>query len=129
LDLYSANSLKEQSLGRHVTPLGHIILIPSQPVFALTPESCVLSGEANTHFIVFGMSRLGLERTQVFDKRKCGIVSSFIVDNHRLFCSHYSAKNQIFTSNLKMATIRKKKNNSKLCNQIGFGLVGLVYGV
>jgi len=34
LDLYSASSLKQQSAGRHVAPLGHIILIPSQPVFA-----------------------------------------------------------------------------------------------
>jgi hypothetical protein len=31
LDLYSASSL----LDRHVAPLGHIILIPSQPVFSL----------------------------------------------------------------------------------------------
>jgi len=36
LDFYSASSLK-QSAGRHVSPLGHIILIPSQPVFALSP--------------------------------------------------------------------------------------------
>ena len=34
LDSYSASSLKQQSVDRHVTPLGHIILIPSQPVFA-----------------------------------------------------------------------------------------------
>jgi hypothetical protein len=44
--LYSANSLKQQSEGRHVAPLGHIILIPSQPVCALSPYCCVLSGEA-----------------------------------------------------------------------------------
>jgi hypothetical protein len=37
LDFYSANSLKQHSTGRHVAPLGHIILIPSQPVFALFP--------------------------------------------------------------------------------------------
>ena len=37
LDLYSASSLKQQSMGRHVAPPGHIILIPSQPVFALSP--------------------------------------------------------------------------------------------
>jgi hypothetical protein len=37
LDFHSASSLKQQSVGRHVTPLGHIILIPNQPVFALTP--------------------------------------------------------------------------------------------
>jgi len=37
LDLYSASSLKQQSAGRQVAPLAHIILIPSQAVFALTP--------------------------------------------------------------------------------------------
>ena len=36
LDFYSASSLKQQSADRHVTPLGHIILILSQPFFALT---------------------------------------------------------------------------------------------
>jgi len=37
LDFYSASSLKQQSAGKHVTLLGHIILIPIQPVFALSP--------------------------------------------------------------------------------------------
>ena len=37
LDFYSASSLKQQSAGRHVAPLGHIILIPIQPVFVLSP--------------------------------------------------------------------------------------------
>jgi len=37
LDLDSASSLKQQSAGRHVAPLGHIILISSQPVFVLSP--------------------------------------------------------------------------------------------
>jgi len=37
LDFYSASSLKQQSADRHVAPLGHIILIPSRPVFALSP--------------------------------------------------------------------------------------------
>ena len=37
LDFYSDKSLKQQSVYRHVAPLGHIILIQSQPVFALTP--------------------------------------------------------------------------------------------
>jgi len=34
---HSASSLKQQSADRHVAPLGHIISIPSQPVFALSP--------------------------------------------------------------------------------------------
>ena len=32
----SWRSLKQQSADRHVAPPGHIILIPSQPVFALS---------------------------------------------------------------------------------------------
>ena len=35
VDFYSTSSLKQQFAGRHDAPLGHIILIPSQPVFAL----------------------------------------------------------------------------------------------
>jgi hypothetical protein len=37
LHFYSASSLKQHSAGTHVAPLGHIILIPSQAVFALSP--------------------------------------------------------------------------------------------
>ena len=37
LDFYSSSSLKQQSTGRHVSPLWHIILFPCQPVFAITP--------------------------------------------------------------------------------------------
>ena len=52
LNCYSASSLKQQSANRHIAPLGHIILIPSQPVFALSPKCCVLSGKATiTNFI------------------------------------------------------------------------------
>jgi len=62
LDLYSASSLKQQSVGRHVAPLEHIILIPSQPVFSLFPENCLLSGEAaNINFIVLGLTLPELE--------------------------------------------------------------------
>jgi len=37
LDFYSTNALKQQSTDRHVTPLRHIMPIPSQLVFALAP--------------------------------------------------------------------------------------------
>jgi hypothetical protein len=60
---YSASSLKQQSTERHA-PLWHIILILSQPVFALSPKCCMLSGEAtNTNFIVFILTRSRLEPT------------------------------------------------------------------
>jgi len=37
LDFYSASSMKLQSAGRHVAPLGHIVLVPSQTFLVLTP--------------------------------------------------------------------------------------------
>ena len=37
LDFYSASSLIKQTVGRHVAPLQHTILIPSQPDLAFTP--------------------------------------------------------------------------------------------
>jgi hypothetical protein len=36
LDFYSASSPKQQSAGRHIAPLEHIILILSRLVFALS---------------------------------------------------------------------------------------------
>ena len=61
---YSASSLERQSANRHVAPLGHIILIPSQSVFLLFHECCTLSRQStNTICIVFGLTRSGLEPT------------------------------------------------------------------
>jgi len=64
MDFYSARPLKQQSTDRCIAPLGHIILIPSQSVFALSPSCCVVSGEVkNTNFIVLGFTRSGLKPT------------------------------------------------------------------
>ena len=64
LDFYTTSSLKQQSMGRNVPPLGHNILIPSQPVIALTPKCCLFSREAaNTNIIVLGLTWPGLEPT------------------------------------------------------------------
>ena len=41
--LYSVRN--QQLAGRHIAPLGHIVLILSQPVFVLTPYCCVLNTE------------------------------------------------------------------------------------
>jgi len=38
LDFDSASPLKQQSADRYVTPLGHIILIPSQPAVCLAEK-------------------------------------------------------------------------------------------
>ena len=60
----SSSWLKQPSVGRHVAPLGHIILIPSQPVFSLTPCNSVISREAtNSNYIVYGLIRPRLEPT------------------------------------------------------------------
>ena len=53
---------QQQFPGKHVAQLRHIILIPSQPVFDLTPYNYALFGEAsNTNYIVFGLTRPFLE--------------------------------------------------------------------
>ena len=36
LDFYSASSLKQQSADNQVAPLGNSVLIPSQPVYAVS---------------------------------------------------------------------------------------------
>jgi hypothetical protein len=46
---YSASSLKQQSADRHVAPLEHIILILSQPVFALSPWTACLAENLQIH--------------------------------------------------------------------------------
>ena len=38
LNYYSTSSVKQQSEGRYVAPLGHTIMIPIQPVAALSVE-------------------------------------------------------------------------------------------
>ena len=64
LYFYSASSRRQQLASRHVATRGHIILIPNQSVFALTPYCCGFTGEAtNTNFIVLGLTRSGLEHT------------------------------------------------------------------
>ena len=51
-------------MSKYVTPLGLIILILNQPVFALSPKCCMLIEEAiNTYFIVFGLTWLGIKST------------------------------------------------------------------
>jgi hypothetical protein len=45
LDFNCASSLKQQSTGRHVASLRHIILILSQPVFFLSLQALVESNQ------------------------------------------------------------------------------------
>jgi hypothetical protein len=57
----SASTLSQQSTDRHVAQLGNIILLQSQSLYAFTFFCCMLSREAaNTHFILFGLTRNGI---------------------------------------------------------------------
>ena len=60
VDFKSVSSLKQQSTGRLVVPLGHSILIPSQLFFKCRTRS---AEPENTNFIVFGLTRAGIEPT------------------------------------------------------------------
>ena len=79
LDFYSARLLKQQSAVRHVALLGHIIMIKTnhallllliaacleekQHMSLLILLNAVSGEETNTNFIVFGLTRQGLEPT------------------------------------------------------------------
>jgi hypothetical protein len=52
-DFYSARSLKQQSAGRHVAPLGHIILILAKQSLLLL----LIREAADTNFIIVGLTR------------------------------------------------------------------------
>jgi hypothetical protein len=57
------NTQQDRKIWKELNSPGHVIPIPDQPVFALTPQ-CVLCGEATTtSYIVFGMTQSGLEPT------------------------------------------------------------------
>ena len=43
LEFYSASSMKLQSAGRHVAPLGHIVLVPIQTFLVLTYSLMLLA--------------------------------------------------------------------------------------
>ena len=63
MDFYSASSLKQQSAGRHVAPLG-THFPDSEPTSICSFSLMLHSGEAtNTNYIVFGLTRSGLEPT------------------------------------------------------------------
>jgi len=103
LDLFnSASSLKQHSAGRHVAPVRHI-LIPNQPVFALTPLCCVLSGKAiNTNFIVFCLNRPGLQERSdcqktIFksshgNKQVCKVLKNSYLNNFKTMDKTYVMK-------------------------------------
>ena len=80
--IFSASLPKQQSAGGHVALLAHVILIPRQPVFALSPECC---GEAtNINCIVFGLTRPRIERTRGkhADHYTIDAVASKLVGDH-----------------------------------------------
>ena len=63
LYFYSARSMKKQSAGGHVAPLGHIILNSSQIVFVNAVCLAEKQQIQILNFVVFGLTRPGLEPT------------------------------------------------------------------
>ena len=64
IGFYSHSSPKQQSAGKHSIPLEHIIPIPNQQLFALSPQCYVISDEGtDIRFIVFSLTRSGVEPT------------------------------------------------------------------
>jgi hypothetical protein len=55
--------LRQQFVDRHVAPLGHIILILSQPMFFLLNAGCLGVKPKNTNFIVLSLTPSMLEST------------------------------------------------------------------
>ena len=87
-------------MDRHVAPLWHIILIPSQPVFVLSPQCCVLCEEAtNTNFIIFGLTRPVLEPT-IYRTRgeHANYYATDAVELHLMCGLHRKLVDQEFTS-------------------------------
>ena len=84
-------------MDRHVAPVGHIILIMSQQVIALTPESCMISGEIpilpqqeldSTIWWRFFQKRV--ERTK-FDIQKMYTFFLYIYHTRGKYTNHYTA--------------------------------------
>jgi hypothetical protein len=69
-------------------------MIPSQPVFALSTECCVLGEEAtNTNFIVFGLSRLRLKPTIYFTRGEHA--NRYIIDTIPVFEDRVDHKKKV----------------------------------
>jgi hypothetical protein len=68
------SSLKQQSVGRHVAPLGHIILIPSQPVFARSNMS--------THRLLFQWAHQNVTIDSIVDHHCLNFLLLIVLDNN-----------------------------------------------
>ena len=98
MDFYSATSLIQQCVGRHIVPLGHIIIIPTQQVFALPPWCRVSIKEAAYNYI---NCSLWFDRTHVLPHsrrecklfhHRCGSTAMQIV--FVLYLSHWESRNE-----------------------------------
>jgi len=82
LDFNTASLLIQQSVGRHVAPLGHIILILGQPVFAhlllFFNVPCLAEKQEITNFILFGLIPL-IEHANHYTVSNGGRESGYIL--------------------------------------------------
>ena len=84
LEFDSFRSLK-QHFHKHIAPIWHVIMIPSQPVLPHTPSWYVPGREAeNTNFIVLDLIRMGLESHVKHYTNDVVLWSQFTTDMFRL---------------------------------------------
>ena len=78
------SSIKQQSVGRHVSPLRNIILIQSQSCFALTPSCCMFNrGATNTNFIVLVWPDWGSNSWSIILQARMLTITQIIYQNYQ----------------------------------------------
>lgn len=91
MDFYT---LKGQSVGRHVVSLEHMILILRQPVSALSPQRCMISGKAtNTNVrLWFYPTRTRTHELHLYhtlgehaNHYTTDVVESLLIETHHFF--------------------------------------------
>lgn len=95
MDFYT---LKGQSVGRHVVSLEHMILILRQPVSALSPQRCMISGKAtNTNVrLWFYPTRTRTHELHLYhtlgehaNHYTTDVVESLLIETHHFFFFFY----------------------------------------
>jgi hypothetical protein len=85
LDFNCPSSLKQQSADRHVAPLGHNILIPSQPVSLALPGHIVEHVEKVEHINREHMFKISHQRSTLFLSSEAAASKKRLVQNTMLY--------------------------------------------
>lgn len=116
LDIYSARSLKQQSAGRHIASFGHIMIILSQPVFALSFPlmmcmekykftNCVIVGGLSPRAATLGTSTQTIRRLSVKLRFMLSICITIIQTYFRIICKLFIRTVSLLDTKLRRKTI------------------------